>query len=268
MLLLIIAFLGTFGLIASAGLLLFYRDTVWQRLSRPVDHRRPSPRLGASSTGRKARVEQIVRPFQNVLPRSAREVSVLQRRLIRAGYRQESAVNIFYGAKAFLPLALMVAGDDHWCLPLQSRTGAAGCRRGWGSCIPDLWLGNRITNRKLNISLGLPEALDLMVVCTEAGLSIDQTLQRVSRELRVSQPEVADELGLAVLEQKAGKPREDTLKDMAERTNVPSVRAFVNTLVQSDVVRHQHRKDPAESTPMACGPNGGRKWKKKRPRPR
>lgn len=58
---------------------------------------------------------------------------------------------------------------------------------------------------------------------------------RVSRELRVSQPEIADELGLAMLEQKAGKPREDTLKDMAERTNVPSVRALVNTLVQSDV---------------------------------
>ena len=74
-----------------------------------------------------------------------------------------------------------------------------------------------------------------MVICTEAGLSMDQTLLRVSRELRVSQPEVADELGLTVLEQKAGKPRESALKSLAERTRVPSIRAFVNTLVQSDV---------------------------------
>jgi tight adherence protein C len=104
---------------------------------------------------------------------------------------------------------------------------------GW--LVPDLWLGNRISKRKLEIGLGLPEALDLMVICTEAGLSMDQTMLRVSRELRVSQPAVADELGLTMLEQKAGKPREDALKALAERTNAHSVRALVNTLVQSDV---------------------------------
>jgi tight adherence protein C len=84
------------------------------------------------------------------------------------------------------------------------------------------------------LTLGLPEALDLMVICAEAGLSIDQTIQRVARELRVSQPAISEELALATLEQKAGKPRDESFKDLADRANVASVRAFTNTLVQSD----------------------------------
>lgn len=233
--LLIIAFVGTFGLVCSAGLLLFYRDAVRERLSVFVDQRLgPTARLGRLVHRRQGAVEQMVRPFQNLLPRSAREVSVLQKRLIRAGYRQESAVNSFYGAKVLVPLTLMVLTfltGAYRFGPVLAFLGAAAL--GW--VLPDLWLGNRIAKRKLEIGLGLPEALDLMVICTEAGLSMDQTMLRVSRELRVSQPEVADELGLAMLEQKAGKPREDALKALAERTNVPSVRALVNTLVQSDV---------------------------------
>jgi tight adherence protein C len=235
MLLMILTFAGTFGLICSAGLLVFYRDAVWERLSVVVDQRLgPAARLSQFVDRKRSAVEQIVLPFQNVLPRNPKDVSVLQKRLIRAGYRQESAVNMFYGAKALLPLVVMgllfVTGVYNLS-PILALLGGAAL----GFVLPDLWLGNRVTNRKLLIGLGLPEALDLMVICTEAGLSMDQTLLRVSRELRVGQPEVADELGLAVLEQKAGKPRADTLKDLGERTNVPSVRAFVNTLVQSDV---------------------------------
>jgi tight adherence protein C len=232
--LLILAFFGTFGLIGSAGLLLFYRDAVMERLSGIVDQRLGrSARLSHMLRPTEGTVEQLVKPFQNVLPRSERDVSVLQKRLTRAGYRQEGAVNMFFGGKAVVLIGmgvLAVASGAFAANPVVAVLLAGGL--GW--MLPDLWLGNRIGKRKLAIGLGLPEALDLMVICTEAGLSMDQTLQRVSRELRVSQPEVADELSLAVLEQKAGKPRDQALKDMAERTNVPSVRAFVNTLVQSD----------------------------------
>jgi len=232
--LLILAFVATFGLVCSAGLLVFYRDAVMERLSAVAEERlNAKARLAWLLPRKRSTVEQIVRPFQNVLPRSASEVSALQKRLISAGYRDESAVNIFYGAKIFVPLALsalvVVTGLYQWN-PMVSLAVAAGV----GFLGPDFWLNNRIANRKLMVGLGLPEALDLMVICAEAGLSIDQTLLRVSRELRVSQPEIADELGLAMLEQKAGKPREDTLKALADRTDVPAVRAFVNTLVQSD----------------------------------
>jgi tight adherence protein C len=235
MLLLILAFIGTFGLICSAGLLLFYRNAIRERLADLAEQRLgPGNKWRQILHPKQSAVEQIVRPFQNVLPRSARDVSVLQRRLIRAGYRNKSAINMFYASKILVPLALAllaIVSGAYLFNPWMALLAVAAL--GW--VLPDLWLGHRMADRKLSIGLGLPEALDLMVVCTEAGLSMDQTLQRVSRELRVSQPEIADEIGLAVLEQKAGKPREETLKDMAERTNVPSVRAFVNTLVQSDV---------------------------------
>src|SRR5665647_176219 len=123
MTILIVAFLGFFGLILSAGLLLFYRDVIRERLSALVDER-----LGTSSSPlfalfhpRQGAMEQITRPFQNVLPRSTQEVSVLQKRLIRAGFRQDSAVNTFFGAKVVVPLSLAllvtVTGIYSWWSP-------------------------------------------------------------------------------------------------------------------------------------------------------
>ena len=73
-----------------------------------------------------------------------------------------------------------------------------------------------------------------MVICSEAGLSLDQDILKVSQELRLSQPEVADEFGLLMLEQKAGRPRAEALKALADRTNIDSVRSLVNTLIQAD----------------------------------
>jgi tight adherence protein C len=109
MLILILAFLGTFGLIISAGLLVFWRDAVLDRLATLADER-----LGASAgwIGRLRRprqeaVEQIIRPFQNVLPRSTQEVSVIQKRLIRAGYRRDSTVNTFYVLRSWFHCCLL-----------------------------------------------------------------------------------------------------------------------------------------------------------------
>jgi len=235
MTILIIAFLGTFGFVLSAGLLLFYRNTIRERLSAMGDER-----LGPSSGSllslfhpRKGAMEQMVRPFQNVLPRSTQEVSVVQKRLIRAGFRKDSAVNMFYGVKVLVPLSLSLlvtlTGVYTWG-PFFVYALAAGL----GFLLPDFWLGNRIANRQLRIRLGLPEALDLMVICSEAGLSLDQALLKVSQELRFSQPEIADEFGLLMLEQKAGRPRDEALKGLADRTDIDSLRALVNTLIQAD----------------------------------
>jgi tight adherence protein C len=234
MLLLIIAFVGSFGLILSLGLLLFYRDVALARLSSLVE-----PRFGSRFTlGRlfhpdRQAVEQIVKPFQNVLPRSAQETSVVQKRLIRAGYRNDANVNVFYGAKILVPLVLtliVIVTQLYTIGPFFVFALAVGL----GFLVPDFWLGNRISTRQRNIRLGLPEALDLMVICSEAGLSLDQALLRASHELKISQPQIADELGLMILEQRAGRPRDEALKGLADRVNIDSVRALVNTLVQAD----------------------------------
>jgi len=234
MTILIVAVLGFFGLILSAGLLLFYRDVIRARLSAIVDQQ-----LGSSSSlfsllqPRKGTMEQIVRPFQNVLPRSTQDASAVQKRLIRAGFRTDSAVNMLYGAKVAAPLSLAllatVTGVYSWS-PLFVYVTAAGI----GFLLPDMWLGKRISSRQLKVRLGLPEALDLMVICSEAGLSLDQGLLKVSQELRLSQPEIADEFGLLMLEQKAGRPREEALKGLADRTDIDSIRALVAALIQAD----------------------------------
>ena len=100
--------------------------------------------------------------------------------------------------------------------------------------LPDFLLGNRITKRQRKIRLGLPEMLDLMVICTEAGLGLDQALLRVAQELKLNQPELHDELMLLNFEQKAGRPRDEALKGLADRINIDTIRALTNTLVQAD----------------------------------
>jgi tight adherence protein C len=235
MILLAITFLATFGLTACLGLLMLRRDVALDRLAKVVGTPgKSSPKLLDRLIPRhQSPVETIVKPFQNLLPRSPAEVSVLQKRLIRAGYRDRAAVNIFYGAKVFVPIALSL---------LVSVTGAYragplfmyGVALGVGFLLPDFWLGNRISNRQFKIRTGLPEALDLMVICTEAGLGLDQTLYRVGNELKISQPEIRDELQLINLEQKAGRPREEALKNFAARVNIDSVNSLVTTLIQAD----------------------------------
>jgi tight adherence protein C len=105
---------------------------------------------------------------------------------------------------------------------------------GLGYLVPDFWLGHQIAKRQTEIRLGLPDFLDLLVVCVEAGLSIDLALARTAEELRPSQPEISDEMGLVILEQRAGRPRMDSWRNLAERVDLDVVRALVGALIQAD----------------------------------
>jgi tight adherence protein C len=86
----------------------------------------------------------------------------------------------------------------------------------------------------MKLTLGLPEALDLMVICVEAGLSVDKATMRTAEELRISQPAIADELSLVYLEQRAGRPRAEAWKNLGERTDVDTIRALASILIQAD----------------------------------
>jgi tight adherence protein C len=231
----LIAFIAVFLLAASALLLLFYRDATMRRMASVVSSREESAgvvdklmSLRSTST-----VESIIQPFQKVLPRSPQEVSVVQKRLIRAGYRRDVYVNIFYGAKVMTPLLLVILVTvtrlyNYGPFFVYALAGALGF------LAPDFWLGNRISARQTNIRVGLPEALDLLVICAEAGLGLDQAMVKVAEEMHLSQPEISDEFHLTLLEQRAGRTRAEAWKNLAERTNVDSVRAMVATLVQAD----------------------------------
>src|SRR5579871_5225777 len=235
MVLAVVAFTAVFLLIASGLLLVFYRDATLKRLASVVSPRVAGEgrmerllRLRSTST-----VESFVQPFQKVLPRTPAESSVIQKRLIRAGYRKDAHLNIFYGAKVLIPLALVVLATitrayEYGPFFVYAVAGALGF------LAPDFWLGNRVHNRQENIRIGLPEALDLLVICVEAGLGLDQAIVRVSDEMSISQPAICVELSLIVLEQRAGRPRTEAWKNLAERTVVESVRDMVATLVQAD----------------------------------
>jgi tight adherence protein C len=229
-----LSFVAGFLLVASCGLLIFYRDAMLQRLSSvmggQVERKGALARLKSNPV---ASVETLVTPFERVLPRTPEESSIIQKRLIRAGYRDAALVKAFYGAKVVVPILLTLVATVTGIYQYGAFFVYA-IAIGLGFLLPDFWLGNRIANRQLNIRLGLPEALDLMVICAEAGLGLDQSMMKVAQEMRVSQPEISDEFALVNLEQKAGRPRADALKNLAERTDVDTVRSLVNTLIQAD----------------------------------
>jgi tight adherence protein C len=230
----IFSFLAIFLLVGSLGLLLFYRSEMLQRLSNvvsPDSERKLTDYLTVDRAGDS--LKSFVKPFDKVLPKSQAEVSVMQHRLIRAGYREEGAVRIFYGAKVLVPLTLCV---------LVTVTGVANGNAflvytlslALGFLAPDFWLGRRIAARHMNIRLGLPDCLDLMVICIEAGLSLDQALMRSVNELLRSQPELSDELSLVTLEQRAGRPRTEAWKNLTERVDIDVIRALVSSINQAD----------------------------------
>jgi tight adherence protein C len=225
-------FFAIFLLIASGGLLLFYREAMLQRISAVVTPRATQAGLFRTLRTRFS-VGGVVQHFERMLPRSQAEVSVMQQRLIRAGYRSDSAVKVFYGAKVLVPLALfllvVLSGVSSYN-PLFVYATALGL----GFLAPDFWLGRRISERQARIRLGLPDVLDLLVICMEAGQSLDQATARTAEELSRAQPEVSDELAIVVLEQRAGRPRADAWKNFAQRTAVDSVRNLAAVLVQSE----------------------------------
>jgi tight adherence protein C len=228
-----ITFGAVFLLVASGGMLLFYREAMLERISDVINPQTKKPKtlMGAiQDTG--LSIGGVVEQFQNVLPKSQAEVSVVLQRLTRAGYRKESAVKIFYGSKVLVPLLLCA-------LALVSGIGNLSffiyiAALGLGFLAPDFWLGRQISKRQKKIRRGLPDVLDLLIICIEAGLSLDQATSRTGEELRNAQPELCDELGIVVLEQRAGRPRAEAWRHLAERTDVDCVRNLVSMLVQSE----------------------------------
>ena len=103
-----------------------------------------------------------------------------------------------------------------------------------GFILPDFWLGRKIKARQLTLRLALPDTLDLLVICMEAGLGIDQVLLYVSQELRVAHPEICEEFDLVNAEMHVGKTRIEALRSLATRTGVDDIQALVSTLIQTD----------------------------------
>ena len=161
----------------------------------------------------------------------------MHRRLIRAGLRGEHALRTLYGAKAALGIALpvMVAsmvlgastdpGNKFMAIAVGAAVGFFG---------PNEYVRRLAQARQKQIARGLPNALDLLVVCVESGLGLDQAILQVSKELEHAHPEISEEFGLVNLELKAGKRRVEALRNLAERTGVDDLKKLVAVLIQAD----------------------------------
>jgi tight adherence protein C len=167
-----------------------------------------------------------------VVPHSPNEMGKLQQRLVRAGYRSHDAVIVFFGIRigvAVLLFGLLASG-----LLVKTNALLALAGAGVGYLIPSMALGRMEKRRQHRIRLGLPDGLDLLVVSVEAGLGIDQAIQRVGEEIAFAHPELAEELKLVNLELRAGKARSDAFRALAERTGVDDLTSLVAMLVQTD----------------------------------
>lgn len=175
------------------------------------------------------RVAKLVEPVRGLL--GSKQDPEMVRRLACAGYRRAVHADLFFLSKLVLPVVGGVAGllifrqnVFVWVLILAAL----------GFLLPDLWLTQVVSSRQDRIRFSIPDALDLLVICMEAGLGLDQAILRVGQELKISHVDLSDEFVLIGLEQRAGKARLDAWKSMADRVGVDSVRQFVQMLVQTE----------------------------------
>jgi tight adherence protein C len=180
---------------------------------------------------------ELVNRFGAMMPASRKDLPRLRRRLIRAGYRHPNAPRYFQGLRVvsvalFTALVVVVAGGTAG--ELENLLLAVGAGAALGYIVPNQLLSMAVRRRQHGISRGLPNALDLMVVCVESGLGIDQTTLQVAKELQHAHPEIADEFTVMNLELRAGKRRADALHNLADRTGVEEVKKLVAVLIQTD----------------------------------
>jgi len=173
-------------------------------------------------------------------PKDKQEYSQIQLKLLQAGYPGKNAVRTYHFLQFALGLGALVLGVAY--AVLKSTTGEPSTQAtilsilipgAVGYMAPKYWVTRRVAERQEQIINGFPDALDMMLVCIEAGQSLDQAIIRVAKEIRAGFPALADEFEIVSYEMKAGKERVQVLRDMAERAGVPDVASFVTVLIQS-----------------------------------
>ena len=176
---------------------------------------------------------------QRLKPKKSKDDAVKLLRFQRAGIRNPKAGLILWGAKSFLALFFLtifiLLRIFVFKVMNNQMTMALGCFIPLlGFYLPDLWLRQKTEKRQEKLLKALPDALDLMVVCVEAGMGLDEAINRVAKESKLQSQELSNEFAFLGLELRAGKQRKDALKSLAERTNLEEVRNLVTLLIQAD----------------------------------
>jgi tight adherence protein C len=178
------------------------------------------------------RLTSTLKRLGKLAPQNPSDLSKIRQRLVQSGYRNAEAVTVFFGVRIGMALLLFGLVSS----PLLGRRGVLVALAGaaLGYLLPNMALGRMAGRRQHRIRLSLPDALDLLVVSVEAGLGLDQAIQRVGQELALAHPELSSELRLINLELRAGKPRSEALRNLAERTGVDDLTSLTAMLIQTD----------------------------------
>lgn len=244
--------LGPFGpLIAVGGLgvmlILITIPMMMRQKQDPLEKlKQANLRDSAASNGTKTNLragkqnKKLDRYATFLEPQDAKQLSQIRLKLMQAGYRHRDAVRYFHFAQFALGIGLLILGVIYYVL-FKSGTetstqetllyilGPAGI----GYMMPKYWVTKRQQKRQEEIQDGFPDSLDMMLVCIEAGQSMDQSIIRVASEMRASYPALAEEFEIVALQIKAGRDKPSVLGEMAERCGVQDISSFVTVLVQS-----------------------------------
>lgn len=228
-------------ILSAAPLLLNRRTDPLERLAREREGLRAQPARGARKDapqglrqdGVKTRLDVLAPLFQ---PKDKEKLAGARARLMQAGYRSRSAVQAFFVARvlgagliavAALAFALLRGSE----VDVLTYSVVGGAAVGW--LAPSYWVQRRRQARQEEIGNGFPDALDMMLVCVEAGQSLDQALMRVADEIVHAHPALAEEFQIVSVEMRAGKERAHVLRDFGDRAGHNDVSSFVTVLIQS-----------------------------------
>ena len=230
MLLPLLAFVFGSLIIAAVALVMMPNKAV------AIDRRLEELTLGRDADAdQKPRLQSMVALFKRIgekVPRSPKEMGSLRLRLVQAGYRREEALTIFFGIRVAFAFGLFLFFSTSIVARPNMTMALAGL--GAGYVLPGMALARLAKRRAHKIRLALADALDLLVVSVEAGLGLDQAMSRVGSELAFAYPDLSDELKLINLELRAGKPRAEALRNLADRTGVDDLSSLVTMLIQTD----------------------------------
>ncbi|MDO8881687.1 type II secretion system F family protein [Pseudotabrizicola sp.] len=243
-------FLGPMGPLLALGgvglmLIIFALPTMLKKQKDPLEGIR-ALRTGKTSVVEKLRrggpskADKLERFATYLEPQSAEELSATKMKLLRAGYRGKGAVRVFHFSQFALGIGVLILGllyallkSTQTEMTTQTMVMYTILPAAIGYYAPVYWVTRRVAMRQQEITDGFPDALDMMLVCVEAGQSLDQSIIRVGNEARNGYPALAEEFETVAQEVKAGKERITVLRDLSERVGLPDITSFVTTLIQS-----------------------------------
>jgi tight adherence protein C len=231
----VLSFLVFFGVAAGVALL---GMKLWVRPKEAIERVTGSGYIEEEAPVHPSLVfRQMLDKLGTMVPASPKDVTMMQRRMMRAGIRGAGALKLLYGSKVVLGILLpvvMIFVVWNSSAEAFNKFAAVAAAAGMGFFGPNEYVSLMARRRQKEIRRGLPNALDLMVVCVESGLGLDQAILQVAKELEHAHPEISEEFAMVNLELKAGKRRPEALRNLAERTAVDDLKKLVAVLIQAD----------------------------------